>query len=346
MKVGVHMAVSIRDVAKAAGVSVSTVSRALNGYSDVNKETQQKIQKTVKALGYQPNQSAKNLASKKQKSLAIIASDMVHEDNKAGTITGNMLSGAYRYLNGMGSTAALYGIDSQMQKQKSFEDFCDCYSISGAVILGLKVDDPYMKEVGKSKIPCVGIDVAFEGENGATIATDEEAAFEAITSYVIGKGHRKLALLKGYSEAQITYKRYAGFLKALKKHKIPEENVTVLLGKFTQQDTYEAVKQYIQENGKDGATVFLCMSDMMAIGTVRAIQECGYKIPDDFSVTGFDGLGILNFIHPGITTIDQNIAGKGYIGMKMLQEMVQGEANYTTLYVPYTIVERESVKTL
>ena len=339
------MAVSIRDVAKAAGVSVSTVSRALNGYSDVNKETQQKIQKTAKALGYQPNQSAKNLASKKQKSLAIIVSDMVFED-KMGTVTGNMLSGAYSYLNGMGGTAALYGINSQMQKQKSFEDFCDCYSISGAVIQGLKVDDPYMKEVGRSKIPCVGIDVVFEGGNGATIATDEEAAFEAITSYGIEKNHRKLALLKGYSEAQITYRRYAGFLKALKKHQIPEDEVTVLFGKFTQQDSCEAVKQYIQENGKSKATAFICMSDMMAVGTVRGIQECGYKIPDDFSVTGFDGLGILNFIHPGITTIDQNIAGKGYIGMKMLQEMVQGEANYTNLYVPYTIVERESVKTL
>ena len=63
---------------------------------------------------------------------------------------------------------------------------------------------------------------------------------------------------------------------------------------------------------------FICMSDMMAIGTTRAIQECGYTIPDDFSVTGYDGLGVLNYIHPGITTIDQNISSKGYIGMKML----------------------------
>ncbi|MFQ9394425.1 MAG: substrate-binding domain-containing protein [Lachnospiraceae bacterium] len=109
-------------------------------------------------------------------------------------------------------------------------------------------------------------------------------------------------------------------------------------------DSYEAVKQYIQKNGKNGATAFICMSDMMAIGTTRAIQECGYTIPDDFSVTGYDGLGVLNYIHPGITTIDQNISSKGYIGMKMLYEMVQGEAVAPVLYVPYKIMERESVK--
>ena len=295
------MAVSIRDVANATGVSVSTVSRALNGYSDVNKETQQKIQKTAKALGYQPNQSAKNLSSKKQKNVAIIDSGMVLEDKLGGAVTGNMLSGAYSYLNGMGITAALYGIDSQMQQEMSFEDFCDCYSISGVLVLGLKMDDPYMKEVEKSKIPCVGIDV-------------------------------------------VTHQRYVGFQRAAEKHGVSEKDITVLFGEFTQQDSYEAVKQYIQKNGKNGATAFICMSDMMAIGTIRAIQECGYTIPDDFSVTGYDGLGVLNYIHPGITTIDQNISGKGYIGMKMLYEMVQGEAVDSVLYVPYKIMERESVK--
>ena len=338
------MAVSIRDVAKATGVSVSTVSRALNGYSDVNKETQQKIQKTAKALGYQPNQSAKNLSSKKQKNIAIIDSGMILEDKLGGAITGNVLSGAYSYLNGMGITAALYGIDSQMQQEMSFEDFCDCYSISGVLVLGLKTDDPYMKEVGKSKIPCVGIDVVFEGENGKTIATDEKGAFEDITSYVIERGHRRIAILKGTQNAQVTHQRYAAFQRAAEKHGVSEKNITVLFGEFTQQDSYEAVKQYIQKNGKNGATAFICMSDMMAIGTTRAIQECGYTIPDDFSVTGYDGLGVLNYIHPGITTIDQNISGKGYIGMKMLYEMVQGEAVAPVLYVPYKIMERESVK--
>lgn len=339
------MSVSIRDVAKEAGVSVSTVSRALNGYTDVKRETQQKIQRTAKALGYQPNQSAKNLASKKQKDVAIIVSDMLIED-KRGTVTGNILSGAYRYLNERGITAALYGIDSRMQEKKSFEDFCDCYSISGAMLMGLKITDPYMKQVGKSKIPCVGIDVVFEGGNGATIDTDDETAFEDITSYVIQKGHYRIAILKGYDDAQITYKRYMGFKNALKKHGISEKDTTVLYGQFTQQGSYDAVRQYIQENGKKGVTAFICMSDMMAVGTVRAIQEFGYTIPDDFSVTGYDGLGILNFIHPGITTVDQDIAGKGYTGMKMLLEMVYGEADHTSLHIPYTITERESVKTL
>ena len=123
------MAVSIRDVAKSAGVSVSTVSRALNGYSDVNEDTRKKIQKTVEELGYMPNQSAKNLSSKSKKNIALIICD-IEKEEKLDEFTGNILKGVYEFVNEKGMTIATYGINTRMQREKTLKDLCDRYSLS------------------------------------------------------------------------------------------------------------------------------------------------------------------------------------------------------------------------
>ena len=127
--VGDYMAVSIKDVAKNAGVSVSTVSRALNGYTDVNEKTRKKVQKTVRELGYVPNQSAKNLSSKSKRNMALIISDL-YKNERMDEFTGNILRGIYEYVNERGTTVATYGISTKMQKEKLLEDMCSEYSLS------------------------------------------------------------------------------------------------------------------------------------------------------------------------------------------------------------------------
>lgn len=339
------MAVSIRDVAKSAGVSVSTVSRALNGYTDVNEKTRKKIQETVQDLGYHPNQSAKNLSSKTQKNVALVISDFGGDDN-LDEFTGTVLRGVYEYVNKRGETVAAYGINSKMQNEKSLEIMCDEYSLSGVILMGLKLQDTYLKEVSELDIPCVSIDTALQGEKNCTIRTDDAAAFEEITDYVLEQGHRNVVLVKGREEAEVTHTRYQGFRKSMEKHGLDVEQTEILQCRYLEEEAFRKTKRYIETYRKTKATAFVCMSDLMALGVSRAVKECGYSVPEDFSVTGFDGLYVLNYIKPGITTVDQNIKSKGYMGMKILNHLLEGKETSKNIFVPHKIIVRESVKKL
>ena len=332
------MAVSIRDVAKKAGVSVSTVSRALNGYTDVNATTRKKIQSTVQELGYIPNRSAKNLSSKVNKNIAIIISDSVFDE-----VVGNILWGIYAYMNKKGETLATYGISSTMQKKKKLQDLCNEYSLSGIILFGMKLEDPYLKEIQTMDIPCVSLDTKIQGKNVSTVTINDEEAFEEITDYVIGMGHKEIVLIAGRAEAEVTCKRRRGFEKALKKHHIDVEAITEYNCHFMEEEAFLRVKSYIEKNGKSKATAFLCMSDLMALGVMRAIKECGYSVPEDFSVTGFDGLYTLKYVKPGLTTVDQSLREKGHTGIKALHEMLQQKEVPETIFVPYKFRIRDSV---
>lgn len=337
------MLITIRDVARAAGVSVSTVSRALNGYEDVSEKTRKRIQDTVKQLGYIPNQSAKNLSSKTSKNVALFISGIASED-KLDEFTGNLIRGVYEFMNRQGETIAVYGISSKMQEEKSLEMMCHEYSLSGIMLMGLKVQDAYLKEVELLDLPCVSIDTMIHGAQAAVVTTDDEKAFEEITDYVLGRGHKDVVLIRGRDNAQVTFLRQAGFEKSLCKHGINVEKTKVLQCDFLEERAYRETKKYIQAYRLTKATAFICMSDLMALGVCRAITECGYHVPEDFSVTGFDGLHILEYVRPQITTIDQNITDKGYQGVKILMDILEGEQAVSKIYVPHRLIERDSVR--
>lgn len=343
--VGDYMAVSIKDVAKNAGVSVSTVSRALNGYTDVNEKTRKKVQKTVRELVYVPNQSAKNLSSKSKRNMALIISDL-YKNERMDEFTGNILRGIYEYVNERGTTVATYGISTKMQKEKLLEDMCSEYSLSGVIIMGMKIQDEYLIEAGRLDIPCVAIDTVLQGKNIATVMTNDEAAFEEIIDYVLDQGHREVVLIKGKEDAEVTHKRYRGFKKAIEKHRIDIDNIGIFDCYFNEAKAFENTKAYIEKYQKTRATAFICMSDLMALGVCRAVSECGYSVPEDFSVTGFDGLYTLDYIKPGITTINQNIREKGYVGIKVLNDMLNGEVVSDRIFVPHKLIVRDSVKRL
>lgn len=340
------MTASIRDVAEKANVSVSTVSRALNGYTDVNEETRKRIEKIAKELGYTPNQSAKNLSSKTQKNMALLISGLFFEQNKVDEFVMDVLKGVYSYVNEKNFTIATYAIDSKMQKTKKLEELCREYSLSGVMLMGMRLEDNYLLEANKINIPCVGVDIDLNGNKTATVGTDDEKAFEEITNYVIQQNHRKLVLVVGRTDAKVTKSRWDGFSTALKKNKLFMKNVSQIYCDFQECIAYEKTKTFLKKYGKTKNTAFICMSDLMAVGVCRAIADMGYSVPKDFSVTGFDGLKVLDYIYPQITTVDQNIIKKGYEGIKLLEKIVEGKSNMKDIYVPHRLVIRDSVKKL
>lgn len=339
------MPCTIRDVAKKAKVSVATVSKALNGYQDVSEETKKYIQDIANELNYVPNASARNLSAKNIKNVAIIASGLIQED-QIDEFAMALIKGAYKYISKLDMTIAMYSITSEDQDKKSFDQFCKEYSLSGALIMGLKTTDNYYKNLRQSKIPYVTIDVKVDSEVGSSVLTDDEKAFEEITQYVIDKNHKDLILVYGRKSALVTLNREKGFKNALQRNNIDFENVTKIYSEFFEEEAYSKVKELLIEEGKNLGTVFVCMSDLMAFGTIRAIKECGYKIPEDFSVTGYDGMSFIKYVEPNITTINQNMTQKGYEAARLLSDMIENNSESKSINVDYQFIKGNSVKNL
>ena len=331
---------SIKEVAVAAGVSVSTVSRALNGYTDVREDTRKKIMDIAQELGYRPSQSARNLSSKRKENVAILISGL-GSNSPVDEFTGNVLKGLNSYIQGKNMIIAMYGISSKMQANQKLSEFCREYSLSGVILAGLKLGDPYIEEIKHTDIPCVGIDIKLEGKMGASVLTNDIEAFREITNYAIEKGFSQLVLVKGKNEASVTHERYAGFREALKDKGISQKEVDVLECRFDENMAYKKVKSYIEKHKKNKGRTFVCMSDLMAVAAAKAIEDLGYNVSKDFIVTGFDGIQLLNYIRPRIATINQNIVKKGYEGMRLLMKIIKGEDIPRTIYVKHKLIEGE-----
>lgn len=335
------MAVSIRDVAKAVGVSVGTVSRAFNGYSDIREETKQAILATAKELGYVPNLNAKILSAKNRQTMAIILAGFMADRGLTDELVIKLLRGACCYAIAHNLELATYVISSEQQREKSFEQFCGEHSLTGAMCFGLKTTDAYYENLKTSKIPCVTVDVLVEGENMGYVGTDNVRAFEELTTMLLRRNHSRLVFLNGRREATVCTERLAGLQRALEPYGLELE--ANLYTDFRAEQAERFVTEYIDEHGTEGASAFLCASDLIAIGALRAIRRSGYTVGTDFSVAGFDGLHIASLNDPPISTVDQNMEAKGYAAAELLHAIIDGRSVPRQRLIPYALVETESI---
>ncbi|MEG1427400.1 MAG: LacI family DNA-binding transcriptional regulator [Oscillospiraceae bacterium] len=342
------MAAGIRDVAKLAGVAVGTVSRAFNGYSDIKPETQKRIFEAAKELGYRPNASAQNLSSKKKLNFGIILSGILSGNSAYhGEYVFRLLHGAYRYATETNMEISMFTVDPHVQEKRGYEQFCAEKSLSGAVIFNLKSKDPYFSQLSKGvSVPCVTVDILSRGGNVGSVAVDEVRAFQDMTQYLIDKGHKDLVFLAGERNSTATLGRLAGAYDAFLANGISFRQENVFYCNFSESEAYQVARKYVETHDKSDATAFISMSDAMAAGAMRAVKDCGYSVPGDFSVTGYDFINLSQYTDPRITTIDQRIEEKGYTAVKLLREIIANERDARCVYIPYYLVLGDSVRQL
>jgi DNA-binding LacI/PurR family transcriptional regulator len=340
------MSVSIKDIARLAGVTVGTVSRALNGYSDISEKTKAQILKIVADTGYTPNINARTLSSKNHSNIAMLLSGIAEEKTMDSNIL-NLLAGAYKFMDDNDQLIASYPINSQLQRKKTIEQLCFEYSLAGVIFFGLRNTDLYYTNIHSTKIPCVVVDFEVQGDRQGCVVTNDERAFEEITQYVIDQNHRKLILVYGREESEVAHRRYTGFCRALKKNNIVPESVRIIRTDFQEQITYEKTTALLKKSGKSLGTAFVCMSDYCALGVIRAVHDCGFSVPEDFSVTGFDGTEAGRLIVPALTTIDQNFVDKGFAAARLLCNILSVNAvPERKVVVDYSFVKGSTVRHL
>ena len=208
------MAVTIKDVAKHAGVSIGTVSRAINGYKDISPETKERIFKSIEELGYTPNVIARGLSSKTASNIGFIVSGLL-DSNDNDNLWYRMFKGIYRFASENNLEVSVYATDSKKQQKKSYAQFCRERNIAGAILSGITTTDAYFRELVDSDIPCVVIDVPIAVNKVGCVSIDNVKASREMIEYLIEHNHRKLLIIAGKPNAADTLERLSGIREGL-----------------------------------------------------------------------------------------------------------------------------------
>ncbi|MBR1585931.1 MAG: LacI family DNA-binding transcriptional regulator [Clostridia bacterium] len=336
------MAVSIKDVAKRAGVASGTVSRAFNHYTDILPETKERIFAAARELGYTPNVSARSLSAKRPPNICLIAANMMAGDDRDSMLY-LLLKGVLTYTIGHQLELTLYSLDAQEQSKISFTDFCNHHSISGAIISGVKTDDPYFTELVHSGIPVVGIDLPIEGEKTGWVSVDNRAAAADAVAMLHGRGFSRLLIVAGQRNAAVNEERMSGVRMAYRAAGMElNEEKDCLFADFREEEAFRRMEEWLARHPAPDAV--FCFSDLMALGVMKALKKRGLRIPEDVSVMGFDGMPFTTLTDPPLATVRQDMRLMGQEAAAFLHGLMENACVPGHRTLPHQIVVRGSIR--
>ncbi len=286
---------TIIDVAKEAGVSFKTVSRVLNGETNVREQTRTKVLSAVKTLDYRTNHNARNLRARQSRIVCLIFS------NPSRNYLGEVQLGALQRCQAEGYSLITedYSGDPHALLALRTET-----QLAGAILTPPLSDDPaIIEELLQHRVPFVRIAPADQGGQGRDISIDDMAAAKEMTTYLAGLGHRRIGFIRGPKTHAQAGRRYDGYVAALAEKGLPLDPMLTPMGDFTFQSGVRAAEELLDLGVKP--TAIFASNDDMAAGVIAACYRRRISIPDELSVAGFDDTPLASTISPSLTTIYQ-----------------------------------------
>ncbi len=294
--------VSLKDISKACGVSIATVSKALNDHSDISKETKSKIREVADKLGYHPNAAAQALKTNRSNNIGVL---FVDEANSGLThdYFSHVLDSFKKKAEQEGFDITFINSDKSRNGNMTYLSHAIYRGFDGVVIACVEFSDPQVDELIKSNIPVVTIDHTFY--NRIAIVSDNIKGVKELVTYIYEQGHRKIAYVHGQEDTAVTQSRVASFYNTLQELgvNIPDEYVVSSPYRNTDR-AYEATNRLLDL--EDPPTCILYPDDFAAFGGLNAIRRRGLRVPEDISVAGYDGIAIARHISPRMTTVIQD----------------------------------------
>ena len=327
---------TIRDVAQAAGVSVSTVSRVLNDKDDVAPETYEKVQEVIDELGYTSSLAARGMRSRRMNVIGLVMPDV------GDPFSIQVMKGVSRAIAELDYELIVY-TGGEFQRETSADRERRFVSLLGGGITdGIIVVTPTTTSFPTAS-PVVVVDPNVETHDcPAVIATNRDGALAAV-EYLISLGHRRIGFIGGRSELTSAVRRLLGYKDGLARAGIPLEPDLIQTGDYSRKAGFAGTQRLL--NLSDPPTAIFASNDQSATGAIKAVLEAGLRVPDDISVVGFDNVPEAAYAHPRLTTVDQSIAKMGYIATEMLISLIEGDALESDLYkVPTQLIVRDSCR--
>ncbi len=331
--------VSLKDISARCGVSVATVSKALNDHKDVSEATKQKLLQVAKEMGYFPNLQARALKTNRTYNLGVMFLDAADSG-----LTHEFFA---RILNSFKTEAEKSGYDITFinknlgTRRMTTYEHCKYRNVDGVLIACTDFTDPDVYEVVNGDIPVVTIDHMFDCTTA--VLSDNVDGIRQLVDYVYQKGHRRIGYVQGNKSA-VAEKRLAGFYRACKNHGLTIDPEHILAGDYHKPDvTYELTKEILKT--KNPPTCIFMPDDYSAIGGYNAIRDMGLEVGEDVSVVGYDGISYAQFLAPKLTTYKQDTDALGRIAAKQLIQLIEDPQSTfnEVISVGGKLVEGESV---
>ncbi|MBQ9845246.1 MAG: LacI family DNA-binding transcriptional regulator [Oscillospiraceae bacterium] len=336
------MAITIKDIARESGYAVGTVSRVLNNHPDVSDTARAKIMEVVEKHHFKLNSNAKHLKQQVSNGIAIIVK------GSQNMLFAPIVEQMQGMLREKGLACLIYYINEMENEVETAVRVCTERRPVGIMFLGCNLSY-FQKRFQAIHIPCVLVTNSarsLEYTNLSSVSIDDTEAAKAAVSHLIENGHREIGILGGHIEnSKVAYTRYIGCKEAFESHNVPfSSEKQYIESLFGMSDGYSAMQQLLQKMPQ--ITAVFAMSDVMAVGAIRAIKDSGRKVPEDISVVGFDGLELGEFISPKLTTIKQNREKIAQRSVEILLDTIDNGAGVVYETVPFSIIVGESTKQL
>ncbi|MBK6469792.1 MAG: LacI family DNA-binding transcriptional regulator [Betaproteobacteria bacterium] len=325
------MPATIRDVARAAGVSVATVSRALNGATNVLPETRQRIEDAARALRFTPSGAARSLITRRTDTIGALLpdlhgeyfSELIRGIDQAARARGLHLLVSSSHGNADEAAAALRAMNGR---------------VDGLLVMSPHADADFLRHNLPGSLPAVLLNSGIDLEDHASFVIDNLGGATTMTRHLVASGRQRVAFITGAQGNDEAAQRLAGYRAGLK----PGMREMVFDGDFSEEAGWAAGRRIA--NHKPRPDAVFAANDMMAVGCMAALHEAGLRVPDDIAVVGFDDIPIARYVTPALTTIRVPIAALGAAALDALVKAVEAPATQAThtVVTPVELVVRRS----
>ncbi len=306
---------SIKEIAKICGVSVATVSKALNDKEDISEETKHHIKEVAKQMGYVPQYYARAIRLNRSYNLGVLCVD----DAQSG-LTHDYFA---HILNSFKVTAEARGYDitfincdKHSKKKRTYLEHCRYRGLDGVVIACINFENKEVLELVESDVPVVSIDYSYE--NCTSVVSNNTKGMQELIEYIISRGHTKIAYISGDSSA-VTRQRIDSYYNTMQKHGLPVKDEYQISSKYRDMSLARKYTKQLMEL-PDPPTCIIYPDDFSALGGIEQLHDMEKSIGEDISVAGYDDLMIAGQMKPRLTTVHQDTE---QIGRKAAESLIQ-----------------------
>lgn len=308
--------VRMKEVAEAVGVSINTVSRALNGKPEISPETKAKILRATAQLGYKPNRLARGLRSNKTGIIGVIVADI------ANPYFSMLVKGIVKATQAHDYSIVLQSTDENYDREEEAIQVLLAAHVDGMLIAPTQKGIETIEELSESRVPFVLMSRYFtELETDYVIMDDLQGGFLA-TEYLLKQGHERIAMVNGPLHISSARERFEGYKKALSEHGLEVDASLVVCGALTMDDGCRAARQLLRNSPPSAIFAF---SDFVAFGVMRALRERGLRVPTDGAVVGFDDILFSSCLETPLTTVGGQTEMVGHEAAELLIRKLSGK---------------------
>lgn len=332
--------VTIKDVAKRAGVSPSTVSRVISGSTRISPATTARIKQIMEELGYHPNMMAKSLVSRTTNTLGMILPRPA-EELFLNLFYSEFIRGISSYASRAGYDLLMTSGATEREEVEAITRMVKGRRVDGIILLSSRRNDPVLSFLHDDPFPFVLIGRSTEFEDVITVDTNNvQAAYEA-TRHLIAQGHERIGFVSGPPHLVISQDRMEGYQQALREAGLIMKQEWIVEGEFLQESGYRAMSMIMSL--PEPPTALVVIDDVVAIGVLRGLTEIGFKVPDDISLVSFNNVAMSQLTTPPLTTVDIGIYQLGYTASQALISAIQGHPPHRNrILIPHRLIIRES----